>query len=353
MIDFLANIYFRLEGSMEGLIRRLQIMDTRMNLRSNRRRIVRLKGGSVINRKLKKVIKDYARERFGSSSYWPGIALAAEMRGEYKHGWIPFDYYYYVLEPKFNPPGYANIGDIKTLDYSRFGDFAIKPLFMYISDMFYDADFEPVGEQELLRSLAAYDDTIVVKPEFGWGGKQVMVIHSSEFKAEQLQRGTNFIIQPFLKQYKTLNELYPDSVNTFRVYTFRKKDGSVEAPLCYLRFGVDGSRVDNMSSGGECLHIDPTGKPAKTGFDYWGMKTQEHHKNTGFRYADLEIPMFTDIIESCTSIHRKYPHVRLIGWDICVDESGSPRLIEWNTQRASFDWEDALFGPFFPDNSEF
>ncbi len=353
MIEFLAHRYFRLLRLFEKLIRWFQVFDTRIELHQIRRTLVRKKGSSVVNRKIKKAIKAYAKKRFGSASYWPGLALAAEQRGAYMDGWIPFDYFYYVLEPKLNPPGYANIGDIRTLDYSRFGDFAIKPLFQYISDNFYNAEFEPVGETALLKSLAEYDNTIVVKQEFGWGGKEVRVMHSSEFRPAQLHRGTNYVIQPFVKQHKILHELYPHSVNTIRVYTFRKKDGSIEVLLTYLRFGVDGVRVDNLSSGGQCIFIDLTGKPAEISIDDYAMEADRKHKNTGVVFADLKIPMFPDILDSCASIHGKYPHIRLIGWDICVDESGSPRLIEWNTQRASFTWEDSLWGPFFPDDSEF
>jgi len=42
----------------------------------------------------------------------------------------------------------------------------------------------------------------------------------------------------------------------------------------------------------------------------------------------------------------------LIGWDVCINESGEPKLIEWNTHRPSFTWEDALFGPFLADDQE-
>jgi len=51
--------------------------------------------------------------------------------------------------------------------------------------------------------------------------------------------------------------------------------------------------------------------------------------------------------------HQKNPYVRMIGWDVCIDEHGKPKLIEWNTHRPSYTWEDVLFGPFFLDNDEF
>jgi hypothetical protein len=116
---------------------------------------------------------------------------------------------------------------------------------------------------------------------------------------------------------------------------------------------VDGGRVDNLSAGGQCLVFDSAGNPSETSMDEFSREAGRKHKNTGIVFADLKIPMYHDILNSCTSIHLKYPHIRLIGWDICVDESGSPKLIEWNTQRPSFSWEDSLWGPFFPDDQEF
>ena len=178
-------------------------------------------------------------------------------------------------------------------------------------------------------------------------------MHSSEFKPGLLLPGLNYIIQPFLKQYKVLHDLHPSSVNTFRVLTFRKKDGSVKVLLTYLRFGVDGSKVDNLSSGGQCVRFDASGKPEVQAYDEFGLKCGDRHKNSGKIFAELEIPMFQEVVDKCVSTHLVYPHVRLIGWDICIDETGAPKLIEWNSSRPSFSWEDFLFGPFFPDDKEF
>jgi hypothetical protein len=119
-----------------------------------------------------------------------------------------------------------------------------------------------------------------------------------------------------------------------------------------LRFGVDGIKVDNLSSGGSCIYIDPSGRAAAFGYDYYGVRTGEHHKNTGYRFADLQIPMFHKVREACMGAHGKFPYLRVIGWDVCLDESGEPKLIEWNTDGPSVTWEDALFGPFLKDYDE-
>lgn len=352
MRAFLTDRYFRLLRSFERVVLRLKLSYTRREIHQSISQVVERTGRSVVTGKIKKQIKQYARERFGSADFWPGLALGTEMTGEFKRGIIPFDYFYYFLEPKLNPHRYSSIGDLRTLDDRRFGDFAITPLLQSISGIFYNSDFEPIEEAEVNRILSDHNDTIVIKQEFGWGGREVRVIHSSEFKPGLLLPGYNYVIQPFLKQYRVLHDLYPDSVNTFRVLTFRKKDGSVRVLLIYLRFGVDGSRVDNLSSGGQCIRFDINGKPEALAYDEFGLRCGDRHKNSGKVFAELEIPMFHEIVDKCVTIHRVYPHVRLIGWDICIDETGTPKLIEWNSSRPSFSWEDALWGPFFPDDRE-
>jgi hypothetical protein len=352
MIGYLTDKYFRLVKVNKRIVLKMSLFYSRRQALKYRKDFRKRGGKSVLTRQVKKEIKQYCKERFGSAAYWPHVAFFTETRGEFIRGMIPEDYFTYVLEPRFNPLKYSNLGDMRTRDHKRFGEFAIKPLLLFISGNFYNADFEVVDEGKLKEILRDYDDTIVVKQEFGWGGKQVRVIHSSEFSPEQLLKGENYIIQPFLKQYKPLNELYPHSVNTIRVITFLKKNGTIEVLYTMLRFGVDGIKVDNLSSGGQCLYIDPSGKPAESAVDFYGLKAGEQHKNTGYRFADIELPMLPRIKEKCISSHEKYPYVRMIGWDICVDESGEPKLIEWNTQSPSYAWEDALFGPFLTDDLE-
>ena len=353
MQAYIADKYFRFTKFLEKLLRRLFIVYSRMEAHRARKKFVRNKGESILNRTIKRTIKAYARERFGSAAFWPHLAHYAEIRGAFIKGFIPEDYFIYILEPKLNQKAYKNFGDQRTLDHRRFGDFAIEPLFMFISGTCYTPDCERLGESELKTFLAAYDDTIVVKQEFGWGGKQVRIIHSSEFKAEELKTNINYVIQPYIKQHQILMDLYPHSVNTFRITTFLKKDRSVEVLYAMLRFGVDGTKVDNLSSGGNCLFIDSSGNPSSTGYDELCIPVGEQHKNTGYPFADLKIPMFPGIIEKCKTAHLRFPYLRLIGWDVCINEAGEAKLIEWNTDKPTVSLEDAMFGPFFPDDSEF
>jgi len=353
MIDFFMHRYFRFKKAIDNLVLRSRLFYSRIEAHRERKLVIRKTGRSIMTRQLKNEIKAYARDRFGSRAYWPHLALFAEMKGEFIKGWIPDDYFLYILEPRLNPKEYRNMGQQKTYDYQRFGEYAIKPLFLSITGNFYDPNCRVLNPEQLNRILKEYNGTMVVKQEFGMGGKEVTVIHSSRFKPRQLNKHKNYVIQPFIKQHKILNDLYPHSVNTFRVLTFLKKDGSVVVLYSMLRFGVDGIKVDNLSSGGQCIYIDPSGKPASVSYDNLGLPVGERHQNTGYEFSKLKIPMYRKILDKCIEGHQKNPYVRMIGWDVCIDEHGKPKLIEWNTHRPSYTWEDVLFGPFFLDNDEF
>jgi hypothetical protein len=346
------NRYFRFEKSVKNGIMKLSMLYSRRAANRLRKQVVQAKGETVLNRKLKGAIKAYSRERFGTKAYWPYLAYYAEIRGEYVDGWIPYDYYRYMMLPKINPQYSCEISEHKTYDHMVFGDFAIRPLYIFVSGMFLDAEFKKVGTEQVMKFLAEYKENIVVKEERGTHGLQVRMIHSSEFKMDSINKNVNYIIQPHVKQYSVINDLYPDSVNTFRVISYLRPDGSVVIKSSILRFGVDGSKIDNLSARGQFIYFDEIGKPSEQAYDLLGLPTGVRHKNTGFKYSDFSIPMYEEVMEACKTAHMRYPYIRLVGWDVCVDEHGKPTLIEWNADNPGFHPEEALFGPFYPDDDE-
>ena len=346
------NRYFSLVKSVKTGYMKLSMVYSRRKANKLRKQVVQARGEKVLNRKLKGAIKAYSRKRFGTKAYWPYLAYYTEIRGEFVDGWIPYDYYRYVMLPKINPQYSTEISEHKTYDHRLFGDFSIRPLFIFVSGMFLDADFNHIDTEQLMKSLADYKDFIVVKEERGTHGLQVRMIHSSEFKMDSINKDVNYIIQPYVKQYSVISDLYPDSVNTFRVISYLGPDGSVKIKSSILRFGVDGLKIDNLSAGGQFIYFDENGKPSEQAYDLLGLPVGVKHKNTGFRYSDFSIPMYEEVMEACRTAHMKYPYIRLVGWDVCVDEHGKPKLIEWNADNPGFHPEEALFGPFYPEDDE-
>jgi hypothetical protein len=351
-----GNALIRAKGSLskslDSILMMLILAHTRNHAHCLRKKVVKINGRKVINRQVKDSIKAYSKRRFGSKSYWPYLAYYTEIRGKFVEGWIPHDYFRFTFVPRLNPMP-ARAMDFKTLDYQLFKDFAVRPLYLYIHGMYYDADLKFISPDQAISHLSEYEDDIVIKGESGWGGLQVRVVHSSQFTPELLKEGFNYVIQPYVKQHPILNEVYPDSVNTLRVNTFLKKDGIVSVKCVWLRFGADGSKVDNITSGGNFLYFDLSGRPENRIYEPdLGYELADRHKNTAYPFSELRIPMFDEVLEKCKNAHLKFPYVRLVAWDVCIDHTGEPKLIEWNTTNPDFISVSAKWGPYWIDDSE-
>jgi len=348
----LENIYYFLNKFISKKYVKLIMVFSRRKAHKFRKEVIKNKGKTIITKDIKQEIKEYSKQRFGTSAYWPYLALYTEIRGEFIKGWIPHDYYRHVIDPIWNSHSSYVISEQKCFTHRIFGDFSIQPLFIFVSEIFFNPDFEYVDVEDVKKVLCDYNGKIVVKAEWGSQGKQVRIMNCCDFNPESFHKGVNYVIQPYVNQYKELNELYPDSVNTFRVLTQLKPDGSVVVKYVYLRFGVDGSTVDNVKSGGQYLFFNLLGEPLKSARDDFGMSVGERHKNTNYLFSDLKIPMFQEILSLCKNAHLKYPYSKVIGWDVCVDNAGKPKLIEWNCFNIGIWRYEALFGPFWPNDED-
>ena len=49
----------------------------------------------------------------------------------------------------------------------------------------------------------------------------------------------------------------------------------------------------------------------------------------------------------CEQLHDQSPFSVLIGWDLAIDPSGAPVLMEWNEGAAAIAFAEASLGPCF------
>src|SRR5699024_6859253 len=96
----------KINNSWNNYLRHKLWSDKAKNLR---RHVISQKGKKVVDRKLKKTIKDYCKKAFGKASYWPRIAFYTELRGEFLEGWLPLNYFNFELLPKMNPKVFRDL----------------------------------------------------------------------------------------------------------------------------------------------------------------------------------------------------------------------------------------------------
>jgi len=313
-----------------------------------RKLYINQRGYSVLDRPMKKRIKEYSNEKFGSAGYWPWLALYSEYRGEFKEGWIPCDYFRFSILLRWNT--HTCFSGLKTMDYRLFKDFSVKPVFNIVNSVIYGPDHEIINPGKLVEYLNNGAHEFIVKNDGGKGGKHIQFLTYNEAMHADFTAFRNAVVQPVIKQHEILNRLYNQSVNTVRVATFLESDGKAVVKFNILRVGTNGSRVDNTASGGLFMMMDMDGNILTQAFDDFCMPAGEVHPDTGVEFNSIKVPGVREASEICCRAHEKFPYVRFVAWDVCIREDAKPVLLEWNTKNPSMWFEEAATGPLWKEN---
>lgn len=191
-------------------------------------------------------------------------------------------------------------------------------------------------------SMIPDNDAIFIKKTWGsYGGDSIFKIDRRQLNGSNgldalynKIAGSDFIFQERLRQHPDLNCLNSSCVNTIRIDTFIDRNRNVEPISAYLRVGLEGAAVDNISAGGMSVAIDiETGRLARQGYmessKNWTVLVEEH-PDTRKRFDETVIPYFDEVKKLVCRMAMMVPELRLIGWDIAIGEKG-PVLIEGNS----------------------
>lgn len=149
--------------------------------------------------------------------------------------------------------------------------------------------------------------------------------------------GENFVIQKVLVCHSSIRNIYPDSVNTFRIITYRWTVNGLPVinhfPII-MRIGRNGNYLDNAHKGGMFIAVNDDGAFHKTAFTEFGERF-ERHPDTQLQFEGYNISLVPNVLESAVKMHIAIPQIGVINWDFTIDERGKPILIEANTLGGS------------------
>jgi hypothetical protein len=253
--------------------------------------------------------------------------------------YIPEILYTTRLEPKGNQYYYAKILQDKNLvALLADGVNVVTPATILScgNGKFQTGDYQIISEREAEYRLQK-NEKVVIKPTVGsssGSGVEVLDLRKKRVHLQKylLQSNGNFVIQEFIHQHKAFAKLYPDSVNTIRVITYRLDDGIHISPIC-LRMGRGGKRVDNIHAGGLVIHVREDGMLDCFAYElgYCDKKVRyDTHPDTHVRFENYEIPYVERIVSEAKKMHRKLPHIRFVSWDFTVNDRNQVVLIEVN-----------------------
>lgn len=212
-----------------------------------------------------------------------------------------------------------------------------------------------VGLEEAVNQCANIGD-VIIKPTLSSHGSGVKRLHiengivdakGTKLKDLLLDYGTNFLIQDLVKQHPAMNALNPDSINTIRIVTYRK---GMDVFVLYsaIRIGRKGQAIDNESAGGISTKINMDGTLCKFAYGAPGQDKIEL-TDSGVKLEGYQVPSFEKALAMVKEEHLNLPFQDLVGWDISIDETGGPVMLEWNTTP---ELSQSAVGPAFGDYTD-
>lgn len=269
--------------------------------------------------------------------------------GERLFDYMPDAFYGAFIDEFYTNPQHSNACDDKNLYDLYFNDIT-RPntLFRKMNNIYLDRLYNEITLGQAISIAREQGEVILKVAKFSYGGHGVLFWNSTNDEAklkEFMSASENVICQSVIKQHPELSRLNQTSVNTIRIMTFMQ-NGKVHALSSVLRMGINGARVDNASSGGIVCGIKPNGQLKEVAFDTCANKYMCHPQGTSFE--SVTIPSFKECINLATSLARRFCSVsRLIAWDLAIDETGSPLLIEVNFSGGQLDFNQLCNGPIF------
>lgn len=217
-------------------------------------------------------------------------------------------------------------------------------------------DYQIINVDEAAELIMKEDAVFIKESIDSCGGKGVKFLKTKNLDKDKIlsalrSMGDDVIVQAPIRQHPLLSRLNSSSVNTIRMVSLLRKDGSIKIYSTVLRMGIGGAIVDNASSGGITCGITENGILKEVAYRIDGKKYMEH-PDTHVKFNTIQLPDFDKLKDDIKLLHPYFAHYRLISWDIAYDEDGKYILVEANLKHGELDFHQLNNGPLFGEDTE-
>lgn len=268
---------------------------------------------------------------------------------------IPDDFYYCYADIFFTNRHISVRLDNKNLYDLYFYDVKMPfTITRRIDGVFMDKAYRQISLHQAIDACCHHGNVIIKQALNSDGGKGIKFVeqcgsHPTELETELMDRD-NYVVQSIIKQHPVLAAFNPQSVNTIRIMTLFYR-GEAKVLSSVLRMGINGSKVDNASSGGVVCGIKPDGTLRNCAFDSCANRYDRHPQ--GHSFGGVAIPSFDKCKELALKLCVRFiNYTKLISWDFSIDEQGEPLLIEANFTGGQLDFHQLCNGPIWGDDTE-
>lgn len=310
-------------------------------------------GGGTLNKEQKEQIEKFYAPFFKVNFIAHTFYL--EKTGKFYVEYIPDEIWYSYIDPYFNNWKLDKYIDNKCYYPRMFPDVKMAALYFYkLNDFWLNNENQIISFKLVCDFLSSKECYIKIADSISGCGNGVVyynpTLHDKGKLMKALCQNANLVVQEPIRQHSNLASLNSSSVNTIRLLSLLKRDGSVKIYSSVLRMGRKGSKVDNASQGGITCGIKEDGRLKNIGYTRFG-ECIECHPDSKVRFEDVEIPNFSKVKDLIYKAHQYVPDFRLVSWDVSIDHEGEPVLIEINPAYGELDFHQLNNGPIFKEDT--
>lgn len=274
--------------------------------------------------------------------------------------YLPSSYFYPYIENILNPKEWKYQLANKSMLELIFGNHVKHPhtVLRSFGGAILDNNYRCILPSQTSKIICKINQPLLFKPAVdSEQGSGIKLITPDAFSRliKDIESGVifskyrEFVLQIPVKQSEQTSLFNPTSLNCVRITSININD-VVSIGSKAIKCGPKDSVVDNIGSGrrGVMVGIEANGHLKDIGFYGNGDIAYEHN---GEKFASHKIQHFYKIEETAIRLHSLVSKCKIIGWDIALDDTNEPILIESNTCYPGISLEQMCSGPIFGERT--
>lgn len=183
--------------------------------------------------------------------------------------------------------------------------------------------------EEDIKQFIDEHECAILKPNNGTKGEGIRFINRGDVDRFCILKG-NYIMEEVLCNHQEISRISLSSLNTIRVVSIIDKDNRLHFLRAIIRFGLNNSKVDNLTRGGCACDVDlKSGRIISDGMKLNGDIIKQHEESQ-IVFNGFQLPMWERVIEVLTHAAYVDKSIRYMGWDVAITDDRI-ELIEGNT----------------------
>jgi len=289
----------------------------------------------------------YARDALGDPCYAPWLHVYTALNRTFKEGWIPDNYYGWVVVPKMKGL-YGQMSHLKPMSRLLFRDDAFPDLAYYVNGIFYSADHIAIPKSEVANMVFRDTERVAFKLDQSFQSNGVFLMDRKTFDVDRIRMLGNGVLQRFIVQHKLFDQFASKAVATVRFTTVVDDAGDISLRACFLRLGRSADSYIRPDSE-ICVPVNlKNGRLFSKGYlsDWTPV---DAHPDSKVIFEGVTLPAFSKCVSKVLELHAKAPFARCVGWDVTVDINEKVMVMEWNAEHNDVKFSEATQGPCFSD----